>query len=225
MKTLITAENISVCHDKKTVLQDVSVEVKHNDFVTIIGPNGAGKTTLLHCLIGIIEPHAGTIWRQKHLRIGYVPQSITIVPTIPMTVRHFLTLTNNKAARYDQFDTIVDHVAIAEYLDSPLSTLSGGELQLVFLARALLHDPQLVILDEPTQNLDISRQLDFYHRIDMLQQQKGFSIVMVSHDLHFVMRRTRRVICLSCHICCSGSPKDIADDPAFKKLFGHSLDG
>jgi zinc transport system ATP-binding protein len=218
---LIKAENITVIRQKKHILKDVSICIRKRDFITIIGPNGAGKSMLLKCLMGFWKSDSGTVTQKKGLKIGYVPQRLVPDHTMPISVQRFLSLykkTNNTDIR-----KIAEEINIIHILKKPLSVLSGGELQRVLLARSLLNDPDLLILDEPAQNMDISGQLSFYKLLENTCNERSLSILMVSHDLHMVMASTKQVICLFHHICCTGEPHTITRDPEFIALFGTDM--
>ena len=221
MDALIEAKNIYVTRHGKHILDDVSVRIGERDFITIIGPNGAGKSMLLRCLIGFYRPDSGRIERRNGLRIGYVPQRLMPHPSMPITVRRFLSL--RKRTDEERLQRIVQETHIEKILKSPLSALSGGELQRVLLARSLLVDPQLLVLDEISQNLDITRQLSFYRLLEQIYQEHALSILIVSHDLHMVLASTRKVLCLYHHVCCSGEPRTITKDPQFLALFGDDM--
>lgn len=218
MTALIIADNVSVVRHGKYILQDVSVRVAAHDFITIIGPNGAGKSMLLKSLMGFYTPDHGQITRKEGLKIGYVPQRLTPDRTMPITVERFLRL-----RKKGSLDKIIELVNIAPLMHKSLSVLSGGELQRVLLARSLLDGPELLILDEPAQNLDISGQLSFYKTLEHIYKERQLSILMVSHDLHMVMASTKQVLCLFHHICCSGTPQSVTRDPAFISLFGQDM--
>lgn len=219
--SLISAQNISVSRQRKLILDHVSLDIEPNDFLTIIGPNGAGKSMLLKCLLGFYEPDQGQIIQKPNLRIGYVPQRLVADRSVPITVRRFLAL--RKKTSKEELARIVEDCDIHTQLDKQLNVLSGGELQRVLLARALLDQPELLILDEPAQNLDINGQLAFYKRLDHIFTQRDISVLMVSHDLHLVLSSTQRVVCLYHHICCTGAPATITKDPAFVNLFGNDM--
>ncbi|MEM6603921.1 MAG: ATP-binding cassette domain-containing protein [Pseudomonadota bacterium] len=218
---LITAKNISVRRDNRDILKNINIDIEPRDFITVIGPNGAGKSVLLKSLIGFFDFDEGTITRQKKLKIGYVPQRLTADQTMPLKVKDFLKLL--KKPSRDHLSEIVAQTTIQKLLQLQLSTLSGGELQRVLLARALLNMPELLILDEPAQNLDIMGQVEFYKLLDKIYKERDIAILMVSHDLHMVMSSTKKVVCLKGEICCSGSPQNIAKDPAFQSIFGESI--
>ncbi len=227
MPPLIKADTISVIRDGKTILDQVSIDIDPLDFITIVGPNGAGKSMLLKCLMGFYPPDKGRIIRSDALQIGYVPQRIHAEPSLPISVNGFLKLKrqnhNNAHGHRNSIEQIADETNIRTLLPQPLHILSGGELQRVLLARALLQNPELLILDEPAQNLDISGQLAFYTLLERVYTERQLSIVMVSHDLHLVMASTQKVICLYHHICCSGTPQAVTQDPEFISLFGHDM--
>lgn len=221
METLIQAIGLYVNRHSKDILKDVSLEVKNNDFITIVGPNGAGKSVLLECLMGTFIPNSGSIKRKKNISMGYIPQNFNLEKSMPISVKRFLNL--NKKFLQVNLDRAIEETGILSILNSNLATLSGGELQKVLLARSLLSNPELLILDEPAQNLDIKSQLNFYNLLNEIFENRNLSILMVSHDLHMVMASTRKVICLFNHICCSGEPQKVAKDPEFINLFGNDM--
>lgn len=215
---LIEFKQINLHLGGRHIIQNVSFNVEANQITTLIGPNGSGKTTLVRLLLGLQQPDDGEIIRTGTLRIGYMPQRLSIEPTLPLTVKRFMQLarpTSTANIKATLAQTRVDHL-----LKSPMQKLSGGETQRVMLARALLREPQLLVLDEPVQGVDVTGQIELYQLIDEIQDQYGCAVFMVSHDLHLVMASTDRVICLNHHICCSGTPEAISHDPAFINLFG-----
>mgnify|MGYP001183865537 FL=1 len=221
INSLIRASNVSVYKNQKAILKNIDIEIIKKDFISIIGPNGAGKTMLLKCLMGFYKPDVGQIERKKSLKIGYMPQNINIVNTMPISVKSFITLRK----KFDEFSfkQVVLETEISELVNKQLSILSGGEMQRVLLARSLLNNPELLILDEPAQNLDISGQMSFYKLLQSIYKNRDLSILMVSHDLHLVMVSTKSVLCLSNHVCCSGKPQQIAEDPEFISMFGKDM--
>jgi zinc transport system ATP-binding protein len=221
MTDLITASNITVNRGETKILDNVSLTIGESEFITILGPNGGGKSMLLKCLMGFYIPDNGTITRKRHLRIGYVPQQFTSEQTMPISVGQFLRLRKKVSA--EELETITAETNIEALVNKPLNILSGGELQRILVARALIGAPDLLILDEPAQNLDISGQLAFYKLLSEIYEKRSFSILMVSHDLHMVMATTKKVICLFHHICCSGEPQVVTKDPEFITLFGNDM--
>ena len=221
MNALISAININVIKTGKNILKDVSININKNDFITIIGPNGAGKSMLLKCIMGFYQPNSGIIKRKPNLKLGYMPQNLDIIKTIPIKVQKFITLKK----KFDKISLqkVILETQIENILDKQLTILSGGEMQRVLLARSLLNNPDVLILDEPAQNLDISGQMHFYKLLQKIYSKRELSILMVSHDLHLVMVSTKQVICLSNHICCCGKPQQIANDPEFLTMFGKDM--
>lgn len=213
MLKLLEAKNIGFQHQETQILDHVSLSIHEQEMVTIVGPNGAGKSTLLKILLGIEKATSGQIHRQPNLKIGYVPQKFNIDSTLPLRVIDFLKLS--------PFFASSQCLAIDSLLHKQLCKLSGGELQQVLLTRALFHQPKLLVLDEPTQGMDIQAQAHFLKTINSLKQK--MAVLLVSHDLIFVSTSSTRVICLNQHICCQGTPTEIQQDPSFQSLFGHSV--
>ena len=221
MDALIESRHITVTLQGNTILKDVSLTINPRDFMTIIGPNGAGKSILLKCLMGITKPNLGEIRRKKALKIGYIPQCFITQNSLPITVEGFLRL--RIKTEPSTLNTIIHEINIADILKRSLAVLSGGELQRVLLARSLLNQPELIVLDEPVKNLDIAGQLAFYKLLNNIYKNRNISILMVSHDLHMVMASTKQVVCLFHHICCSGTPEMVTQTPEFISLFGHDM--
>jgi zinc transport system ATP-binding protein len=172
-------------------------------------------------LLGIIKQDSGEIIRNDNIRIGYSPQSFTANPYIPISVLDFLTL-NLKSDRKFTNETC-KLTGIEELLKLPLKNLSGGELQKVLLTRALLNKPNILILDEPAQNLDVDGQMQLYKMIQDIHQKQNCAVLMVSHDLHRVMKESTQVLCLYHHICCEGLPESILKDEQFNDLFADQI--
>jgi zinc transport system ATP-binding protein len=223
LMSLIAAENLSVRMGSTEVLQGVTLAIKPAEIVTILGPNGSGKSTLLRALLGIVPPSSGRILRQAALRVGYVPQRMTIDRSLPMTVRRFLSLPTRCT---DAAATAaLARVGLPDVESRQMADLSGGQFQRVLLARALLPNPQLLVLDEPTQGLDQPGEAAFYRLIAEVRETTGAAILMVSHDLHVVMAASDRVICLNGHICCEGTPRVVSNAPEYRALFGLGTQG
>lgn len=215
---LIRLQQVSVGFRQESVLENVQLAVNAGEIVTLIGPNGAGKTTLVRVVLGLLKPDSGSVWRKPKLRIGYMPQKLTVDPTLPLSVLRFLRLVPgvDRAAAL----AALAEVGAEQVIDSPLQNISGGELQRVLLARALLREPELLVLDEPVQGVDVAGQAELYRLITELRDRHGCGVLMVSHDLHLVMSTTDQVVCLNRHVCCSGHPEQVSGDPAFVELFG-----
>ena len=203
---------------RRSVLEAVNLTVHAGEIVTLVGLNGAGKSTLVRVLLGIIPPSLGEVVRAPGLRIGYSPQHVHRDPVLPMTVRRFLTL--GASATRERLGILLAEVGAGAILDHPLAEISGGELHRVLLARALLREPGLLVLDEPLAGVDISSQSDLYRLIGTIRGRYGCGVLLVSHDLHLVMAATDTVVCLNRHVCCTGHPQAITRHPEFVSLFG-----
>lgn len=221
-ETLIHVDQISLSRHGKSVLDQVSFELKAGEFITLIGPNGAGKSSLIKILLGLIRPDSGSVKKSSNIRLGYTPQKFIPNEFIPITVAGFLQLNHKVSA--DFLTETAQLTGIEPILTSELKSLSGGEMQRVLLARALLSKPNILILDEPAQNLDVNGQMHLYKLIQDIHQQQGCAVLMVSHDLHRVMKESTQVLCLYHHICCMGQPESILKDSQFNDLFADQMD-
>jgi zinc transport system ATP-binding protein len=215
---LVELSHIRVEFQQHVALHDISLSVRRGEIITLIGPNGAGKSTLVRVVLGLLTPQQGKIRRQPKLRIGYMPQKVSIDGILPLTVERFLWLSGeSQAAKITQVLTEVGAIQVRQ---RPIQQISGGEMQRVLLARALLRAPDLLVLDEPIQGVDINGQYELYHLIAQIRDQHHCGILMVSHDLHLVMSATDYVICLNQQVCCSGHPAAVSQNPAYLALFG-----
>ncbi|MFT6350811.1 zinc ABC transporter ATP-binding protein ZnuC [Neptuniibacter pectenicola] len=215
---LISLNKVNLHFGRNHVLQDISTELHKGCITTLIGPNGAGKTTLVRLILGLLKPDSGTIWQESNLRIGYMPQKLQIDKTFPLTVERFLKTAQNCSKA--QMKAVLSDVGASLLLEQSIHHLSGGEMQRVLLARALLRDPHLLVLDEPVQGVDINGQLELYNLISRIRDERGCGVLMISHDLHLVMASTDHVVCINHHVCCSGHPEHVTNDPSFTELFG-----
>ncbi|WP_319637371.1 metal ABC transporter ATP-binding protein [Pacificispira spongiicola] len=215
---LIRAEGIGARGGGRWLIRNVDLTVGRGEIVTLIGPNGSGKSTTVKSVLGVLTPDEGSVIRAPGLRVGYVPQKLAIDWTLPLTVDRLMSLTGpvsakDRAAALDR--TGIPHLAKAE-----VAQLSGGEFQRALLARAIARKPDLLVLDEPVQGVDVAGEVALYALIDQIRHETGCGILLISHDLHVVMAATDRVLCLNTHICCQGSPQSVAEDPAYRALFG-----
>lgn len=215
---LVELKNIYVEFPQKIALQNINFRIYPNDVITIVGPNGGGKSTLLKVLLKLLSPTKGEVIYQKKLRVGYVPQKIHLDQNFPITVEKFLSL--KKGVNKQDIEQSLALLSIQPLKQNSLQKLSGGEMQRVLLARAILSKPNLLVLDEPTQGVDINGQAELYQLIHQTRQKLNCAILMVSHDLHLVMADTHQVLCINQHICCAGSPEIISNDPKFIHFFG-----
>ncbi|MFZ5963029.1 metal ABC transporter ATP-binding protein [Thalassococcus sp. BH17M4-6] len=221
--SLLTVDRLNVRYGATEVLQDVSLSVEPGEVVTIVGPNGSGKTTLLRSIVGATPAAAGRIITAPGLVLGYVPQRLHVDPTLPITVARFLSLPGG-ASRSDKTAALA-RAGVPDLADRQMSQLSGGQLQRVLLARALVAKPALLLLDEPTAGLDQPGSAAFYRLIDEVRRDTGCAVLMISHELHVVMAASDRVICLNGHVCCHGTPEHVSSAPEYQALFGTGTGG
>lgn len=220
---IVNVENVSLFDGRRLILDQVSLALNPGEIVSVIGPNGAGKTTLVKVIVGLIKPTLGKVTRKTGLRIGYMPQRLHVDPIFPLTVKRFLQL--GQRCSTEKLEKMLEEVGVHHVLSSPLQSISGGELQRVLLARALLREPHLLVLDEPAQGVDLVGQGELYDLIGGIRDKHQCTILLVSHDLNIVMARTGTVVCLNQHVCCSGLPEQVSRDPAFAALFGKAVQG
>jgi zinc transport system ATP-binding protein len=218
---LLVLNDICLVRNKRHILENVSCHINPAEILTLIGPNGAGKTSLLKVALGLMKADSGKVVRSENLRIGYMPQKLIVDRTFPLSVARFMRLTGHYSEV--QMQQALDEVGAGRMLNASLANLSGGELQRVLLGRALLRRPQLLVLDEPVQGVDVQGQVELFELIGRLRDNFGCAVMMVSHDLHLVMSATDRVICLNQHICCTGTPASVQRDEQFLKLFGPAI--
>ncbi|SFR48025.1 zinc transport system ATP-binding protein [Marinobacter gudaonensis] len=217
---LVRLQNVSVQFDTRPVVERVNLTVHRGDIITIIGPNGAGKTTLIKAVLGLQSVTSGQVSLARNLVVGYVPQHLTLEATLPLSVRRFMLLSGQPRSRCE---AALEKTGVGHLLHASVHHLSGGEKQRLLLARALARQPDLLVLDEPAQGVDINGQASLYNLIRQLRDELNCGVIMISHDLHLVMAATDKVICLNQHICCSGFPEDISHDPAFIETFGRPV--
>ena len=215
---LLAARRISFARHATTILKAVDIDIRAREIVTLIGPNGAGKTTLVRVLLGLERADRGSIQRADGLKIGYVPQRFDIERAVPLTVDRFLAL-GYMTERPDRAAMLAE-VGADNLGDRQFAELSGGQLQRVLIARALLRQPNLLVLDEPVRGVDYAGEAELYGLIGRIRSERGVGVLLVSHDLHVVMAQSDRVICLNRHVCCHGVPQSVAQHPEYARLFG-----
>lgn len=215
---LVALKNAGICRNQKWLVRGVTMIVEPGEIVTLIGPNGSGKSTTAKMALGVLEPDEGSAHQHNNLKIGYVPQKLSIDWTLPLTVQRFMRLTSQ--IEQNEIESALDLTRTLHLSNSEVRTLSGGEFQRVLLARAIACNPDLLVLDEPVQGVDFNGETELYELIRNIREELHCGILLISHDLHVVMAATDRVICLNGHVCCSGTPSSVATSPEYKALFG-----
>ena len=214
---LVKLNNVGIQQNDKWLVKGVSLEVEKGKIVTLIGPNGSGKSTTAKIALGIYKNIEGNVEKFTN-NVGYVPQKISIDWTLPLRVKDFMVLTDN--IKDELIDEALSLTGVTHLKEKNLGNLSGGEFQRVLLARAISKKPELLVLDEPVQGVDFTGEIALYELIKKISEKLNCGILLISHDLHTVMSATDHVVCLNGHVCCSGSPKDVARNNEYKALFG-----
>jgi zinc transport system ATP-binding protein len=214
---LVKLTNAGVYKDNKWLVEGVNLEIHRGKIVTLSGPNGSGKSTTAKIILGLYKNIEGSVQRFTK-KISYVPQKVTIDWTLPIRVIDFMVLTQNLNS--DAISNALNLAGVEHLKTRNLRDLSGGEFQRVLLARAIAKKPELLVLDEPVQGVDYSGEVALYGLIKNISESLNCGILLISHDLHVVMSATNHVVCLNGHVCCSGSPVDVAQNKNYKELFG-----
>ncbi len=216
---LTSLHAVGLKRNGRWLVRDIDLTVHRGEVVSLIGPNGAGKSTVAQIVAGCLKPDAGSVTRLKGIKMGYVPQRVHIDSTIPITVQRLLNVPRRLGS--SSVHEVLERFDIEHLWNASVQNLSGGEFQRVFFARALLRKPNLLILDEPNQGLDIRGQAELYDQIHDVRKHLNCGVLLVCHDLHIVMAKTDKVVCMNVHICCTGTAEQIQFDEAYLKLFGH----
>ncbi len=201
----------------KWLVKGVSLQIERGQIVTLIGPNGSGKSTTAKIALGIYKKIDGEVEKYTN-KVGYVPQKISIDWTLPLRVKDFMVLTEN--LKDEDINEALSLTGVIQLKNKNLGDLSGGEFQRVLIARAISKKPDLLVLDEPVQGVDFTGEIALYKLIKKITDELNCGILLISHDLHTVMSATDHVVCLNGHVCCSGSPMDVAKNNEYKALFG-----
>lgn len=217
-ESLVTLSKAGVKRGGRWLIRGLNLAVRPGEIVTLIGPNGSGKSTTVKVALGVTEPDEGSAVRRAGLRVGYVPQKISIDWTLPLSVERFMRLTAPVSA--EEAERALQATASAHLRHAELRNLSGGEFQRILLARAMARKPDLMVLDEPVQGVDYAGEIALYELITQIRDETGCGILLVSHDLHVVMAATDHVLCLNGHVCCEGTPGAVASSDEYLKLFG-----
>ncbi len=216
---LAELKSVGVIRNGHWLIRNIDLSIRRGEIVSLIGPNGSGKTTAVNVLCGSIAPDSGSVNINRDVSIGYVPQRINISPTLPMTVRRLLNI-NGKFSKFE-VNQALDEMNILHLARQSVQELSGGEFQRALFARALLRNPDLLVLDEPSQGLDIKGEIKLYDQVVDIRDRLNCGVLLVSHNLHMVMAKTDTVVCINVHVCCAGEPVHIVNEKSFEELFGH----
>ena len=216
-KLLIKLENAGVYRSSKWLVRGISLEINQGQIVTLIGPNGSRKTTTAKMILNILNTDEGLVKGNAN-KMAYVPQKINIDWTMPLRVIDFMKITSS--LNNTQITESLVMTGVDKLLYNQIHNLSGGEFQRVLIARAIAKKPDLLVLDEPVQGVDFNGEIALYNLIKEISVNLNCGILLISHDMHFVMSTTDHVICLNGHICCSGSPSNVVKNPEYIKLFG-----
>ncbi len=228
MANIIEVKNLTVKFNHHAVIDNINFYIEKEDIAAVIGPNGSGKTTLLKAILGLI-PYSGQIKifnrniREVLSQIGYVPQRFEFDKTFPITVEEFLKLSPAvKDAK--KMKHIFEELEIERYRRSLIGRLSGGQMQRVLIARAVLGDPKILFLDEPTSGIDMEGIKDFYSIIGHMNKEHKVTILMISHEINMVYRFANKILCLNRDLVCQGTPKTALTAKVLKKLYGEEMD-
>lgn len=221
MLDILTVTNLNVSFGKQKVLDNVTFSVERDGTLAIIGPNGAGKSVLFRAILGIL-PYEGEVRWAPNIKIGYVPQKLFVPKDLPLTVVEFLRLKENSVSNIEK---VLSSVGIKKtgILKSRLGDLSGGEMQRVLIANALLGDPQVLLFDEPTSGVDIAGEETIYGLIERLKKEVDLTIIFISHELDIVYKHATDVLCLNKEKICFGKPKEVIDKETLSKMYGEDV--
>lgn len=222
---IIELKHISYRYQQELVLRDVSLQVESGDFLGLVGPNGGGKSTLLKLILGLLPLQTGTLQlfgqKQQQFRdwhkIGYVAQRSFIKHAQPVTVTEVLEMTGASASEIMRALELVD---LLNQKHKNIAELSGGQEQRVFIARALLNQPQLLILDEPTVGVDQKSQNSFYELLNHLNQAHQLSIILVSHEVDLISSSVKNLACINQSLLYHGHPDALRDEQLISKVYG-----
>ena len=226
-KPMVTVEQLSVYYDGQLALNNLSFHISKGEIVAVVGPNGSGKTTLIRAILGLV-PFRGRILmdgrpvRENIQRIGYVPQNHTFDRTVPMTVVEFLRLAFPRAG-LRKVRHGLQEVDMARHEHAELGALSGGQFQRILIARALLNDPSLLLLDEATGGIDIAGAKSFYEIVAHLNKVHHTTVILISHEINMVYRFADQIICLNRDLVCFGRPSDAVTQSMLEKLYGKEI--
>ena len=224
---ILEIKNLTVRYNDHVILNQLNFWVNSGEIVAIIGPNGSGKTTLLKAILGLI-PHQGEVTifggspRLALDNIGYVPQRLDFDRTFPLTVNEFLNFIKVKNRPWRE--EVLREVGVNTFMDKRLGELSGGQLQRLLIAKALLKEPKLLMLDEATSGVDIAAEMTFFELIEHLNKTHNVTIMLISHEVQMVYKFATQILCLNKDLVCNGRPKEAITKEVLEKLYGKNIE-
>lgn len=238
--SILSVENLCVKANGHHLIENITFSIEEGSIVAIIGPNGAGKTTLVKAILGLMPVATGSVslfgkpvkGSSFHSRVGYVPQRIEFDRTFPLTVSELLGFTVppiytmplfRKRKEKEHIDELLRTVGAHGLSERMIGSLSGGELQRVMIAKAIVNDPEILFLDEPASGVDIEGQEKFYDLVSRLNREKGLTVILISHDLNIVYRFADNVLCMNRKLICTGKPSETLTDDVIKSVYGEMM--
>jgi zinc transport system ATP-binding protein len=215
----IELKKVSLKINQDKIINDISLQLKKGQITTLIGPNGGGKTSIAKIALELINPTSGKVIINKKISRGYMPQKINLDKSFLISVLDFIKLAKKNFKIDEYFYDLANRLNVSKILNHAIFDLSGGQLQKILFLRAIVQRPDFIVLDEPTQYMDISGIAEFYHILNEIRNAQNCAILLVSHDLNFVMQKSDQVICINQHICCQGSSESLISNPQYLKLF------
>ena len=229
MHPLVEFRSVTKSFETKLLVDDVSFKLQQGEITTLIGQNGAGKTTIAKIILGLEKPTKGLVVINKGLKIGYAPQKLDFTFNMPLNAEGLMNILAPNGIDKEILG-LANFIDFDDIRKTDISELSGGQLQKLVLAGTLVNKPDLVILDEPTQYLDVTSQQEFYKSLNKIKEKTGLTVFMISHDLFTVMKNSDQVICINGHVCCIGKPNELSSKTDFRNalseigLYIHSHD-
>lgn len=226
-KVIIDAQNVTVSYQGNIVLNNLTFQIEEGDVVALIGPNGSGKTTLVRTILGLVKFSGTILLNGKSIQsflnyIGYVPQQFDFDHTIPITVEEFLSISYQRVSSV-RINQVLQEVDMLIHKDQQIGTLSGGQLQRILIARALIRDPKILLLDEPISGVDMAGTKTFYEIVSHLNEVHNTTVVLVSHEVNMVYQFASKIICLNRDLICYGKPKETITKEVLERLYGKDI--
>ncbi|HEU5172510.1 MAG TPA: metal ABC transporter ATP-binding protein [Nitrososphaeraceae archaeon] len=229
--SLVSVQSISYNYNSEVVLKNVSLNVEEGDFLGIIGPNGAGKTTLFQCILGLLNTYSGRITvlnedvkknKKIFTKIGYIPQKKSIDQKFPLTVEELVSLSLTRKTSMNLVYEILKQVGLYNMKNKLIGQLSGGQQQRVLIAKALVNNPIILMLDEPTNELDQKSQDDFYFLLKELNEKNKITIIWTSHDMNAVNKYANKVSCINKKMFFHGDKEEFFSNEDHLKNYSES---